>query len=129
MTHVPVAVAAPRRRFSISASWRQPLAVIGIVIAVAWILIAIFAPLIAPHDPLDQNAPPAQSPSWSYIYGTDELGRDVFSRVIYGSRVSLPIALILVFLAMVIGTTIGAVAGYFRGPVDGVLMRLTDLVL
>jgi len=119
VTHVPVAVAAPRRRFSVSASWRQPLAIIGIVIAVAWILIAIFAPLIAPHDPLAQTAPPAQGPSGSYLFGTDALGRDVFSRVIYGSRVSLPIALILVFLAMVIGTTIGAVAGYFRGPSTG----------
>jgi ABC-type dipeptide/oligopeptide/nickel transport system permease subunit len=128
VTHVPVAVAAPRRRLSISAHWRQPLAIVGVVIAVAWVLIAIFAPLIAPHDPLAQTAAPAQSPSSSYLFGTDALGRDVFSRVIYGSRVSLPIALILVFLAMVIGTTVGAVAGYFRGPVDGILMRLTDLV-
>ncbi len=98
------------------------------MIAVLWIIIAIFAPLIAPHDPLAQNAVPAQSPSWSHLFGTDELGRDVFSRVIYGSRVSLPIALVLVGLAAAIGSTVGAVAGYFRGPVDGVLMRLTDLV-
>ena len=128
MTELSLEVAAPRRRFTISAAWRQPLAITGAVIAVAWILIAIFAPLIAPYDALAQNAVPAQSPSWSHLFGTDELGRDVFSRVIMGSRVSLPIALVLVLIAAAIGSTVGAVAGYFRGPVDGILMRLTDLV-
>jgi peptide/nickel transport system permease protein len=99
-----------------------------VIIALAWIVIAIFAPLIAPHDPLAQNAVPAQGPSWSHLFGTDELGRDVFSRVIYGSRVSLPIALVLVALATTNGSTVGAVAGYFRGVADGTLMRVADLV-
>jgi peptide/nickel transport system permease protein len=128
VTALGIDVPAPRRRFTVSAAWRQPLAITGAVIAVIWIVIAIFAPLIAPHDALAQNAVPAQSPSWSHLFGTDELGRDVFSRVIFGSRVSLPIALVLVGCAMVIGSTVGAIAGYLRGPVDGVLMRLTDLV-
>jgi ABC-type dipeptide/oligopeptide/nickel transport system permease subunit len=128
VTALGIEVAAPRRRFTVSAAWRQPLAITGAVIAVIWIVVAIFAPLIAPHDALAQNAVPAQSPSWSHLFGTDELGRDVFSRVIFGSRVSLPIALLLVGCAMVIGSTVGAIAGYLRGPVDGVLMRLTDLV-
>jgi ABC-type dipeptide/oligopeptide/nickel transport system permease subunit len=128
VTALGIDVQAPRRRFTVSAAWRQPLAITGAVIAVIWILIAIFAPLIAPHDALAQNAVPAQSPSWSHLFGTDELGRDVFSRVVFGSRVSLPIALVLVGCAMVIGSTVGAIAGYLRGPVDGVLMRLTDLV-
>ena len=127
MTDVVVEMKA-RRRLTLPTAWRQPLAIAGAVIAVLWIIIAIFAPLIAPHDPLAQNAVPAQSPSSSHLFGTDELGRDVFSRVIYGSRVSLPIALVLVGLAAAIGSTVGAVAGYLRGPVDGVLMRLTDLV-
>jgi peptide/nickel transport system permease protein len=109
-------------------AWRQPLAVVGTAIAIAWILVAIFAPLIAPHDPLAQNAAPAQSPSLQHLFGTDELGRDVLSRVIYGSRVSLPIALALVALAMTIGSVIGSIAGYFRGFADGVLMRAADLV-
>jgi ABC-type dipeptide/oligopeptide/nickel transport system permease subunit len=117
-----------RRRFSLAAEWRQPLAIAGIVIAILWILIAIFAPLIAPYGPLAQDAVPAQNPSWSHLFGTDELGRDVFSRVVYGSRVSLPIALVLVGLAAAIGSTVGAIAGYLRGPADGILMRLTDLV-
>jgi peptide/nickel transport system permease protein len=109
-------------------AWRQPLAVVGTAIAIAWIVVAIFAPLIAPHDPLAQNATPAQPPSLHHLFGTDELGRDVLSRVIYGSRVSLPIALALVALAMTIGSIVGSVAGYFRGLADGLLMRTTDLV-
>src|SRR5579885_995925 len=119
---------APRRRLNLPAAWRQPLAIAGAVIAFAWIVIAIFAPLIAPHDPLAQNAVASQGPSWHHLFGTDELGRDVFSRVVYGSRVSLPIALVLVALAATIGSTVGAVAGYFRGVADGALMRLADLV-
>jgi peptide/nickel transport system permease protein len=109
-------------------AWRQPLAVIGAAIAVAWLIVAIFAPYIAPYDPLAQIFPPAQSPSSAHLFGTDELGRDVLSRVIYGSRISVPIALLLVTLAAVIGGMIGGVAGYFRGVVDGVSMRLVDLV-
>jgi peptide/nickel transport system permease protein len=117
-----------RRRVRLPTAWRQPLAVAGTVIAAAWIVVAIFAPLIAPHDPLAQNAPPASSPSLHHLFGTDELGRDVLSRVVYGSRVSLPIALALVALAMIIGSVVGAAAGYFRGFADGLLMRLADLV-
>jgi peptide/nickel transport system permease protein len=128
MTEIAVEPHSARRRIHIPAAWRQPLAIVGVVIAVAWILIAIFAPLVAPHDPLEQTFTPAQSPTWSHLFGTDELGRDVFSRVIYGSRASLPIALVLVALAMTIGSLVGAVAGYFRGLTDGALMRLTDLV-
>jgi peptide/nickel transport system permease protein len=117
-----------RRRSRIRPTWRQPLAVAGAVIAVAWIVIAIFAPLIAPHDPLAQAFTPSQSPSLHHLFGTDELGRDVFSRVIYGSRVSVPIALLLVALAAAIGGLVGALAGYFRGLVDGAFMRAADLV-
>jgi peptide/nickel transport system permease protein len=118
----------PRTRAFLPASWREPLAITGAIIAVAWIVIAIFAPLIAPHDPLAQVFPPSQAPSLSHLFGTDELGRDVFSRVIYGSRVSIPIALLLVGLAATIGSAVGATAGYFRGVADGVLMRGADLV-
>jgi peptide/nickel transport system permease protein len=121
-------LAARLPRFGVHRTFKQPLALIGIAIAVTWALIAIFAPLIAPHDPLAQTFTPSQPPSGHHLFGTDELGRDVFSRVIYGSRVTLPIALLLVALAATIGGAIGAVAGYFRGPVDGTLMRAADLV-
>jgi peptide/nickel transport system permease protein len=109
-------------------AWRQPLAVAGCIIALTWIVVAIFAPLISPHDPLAQTFAPSQGPSAAHLFGTDELGRDVLSRVVHGSRVSVPIALLLVVLAASIGGLIGAVAGYFRGIVDGVFMRTADLV-
>ena len=107
---------------------RQPLAVIGIVVVAAWVFIAIFAPLIAPADPLAQTFTPNIGPSWSHVFGTDELGRDVFSCVLYGARVTLPIALLVVVCAATVGAIIGAISGYFRGPLDGLCMRSTDLV-
>jgi len=117
----------PERRLRLSVAWHQPLAVIGATIAIIWIVVAIFAPLIAPYGSLAQSPSLSQSPSLHHLFGTDELGRDVFSRVIYGSRVSLPIALLLVGMAALIGSAVGAVAGYFRGLVDGALMRAVDL--
>jgi peptide/nickel transport system permease protein len=116
-----------RRRGRLKPAWRQPLAVVGAVIAVGWLLVAIFAPFIAPHDPLAQIFPASQSPSSAHLFGTDELGRDVLSRVIYGSRISVPIALLLVTSAALIGGLIGGIAGYFRGLVDGASMRVVDL--
>jgi ABC-type dipeptide/oligopeptide/nickel transport system permease subunit len=110
------------------AARRQPLAAVGVTIALLWLLVAIFAPLVAPSNPLAQNFTPSQSPSLHHLFGTDELGRDVLSRVVYGSRVSIPIAVALVALAATIGGAVGAVAGYFRGIADGVLMRAADLV-
>jgi peptide/nickel transport system permease protein len=116
------------RQRRINPALRQPLAVVGALIAGAWVVVAIFAPLIAPANPLAQSFTPALGPSWQHLFGTDELGRDVLSRVIYGSRVTLPIGLILVIVSATIGGTIGAVAGYFRGPIDGLFMRAADLV-
>jgi peptide/nickel transport system permease protein len=117
-----------RARLRLPAAWRQPLAITGGVIAIVWVALALLAPLIAPHDPLGQEAAPSLSPSLHHLFGTDELGRDVLSRVLYGSRVSLPIALVLVALAMTIGSVVGAIAGYFGGLVDGLFMRGADLV-
>jgi peptide/nickel transport system permease protein len=128
MSELAIRVAGFARRDWVRAGRRQPLAAIGALIALAWILIAIFAPLIAPANPLAQNFAAQQSPSWHHLFGTDELGRDVLSRVIYGSRITVPIALLLVAFAATIGSAVGAVAGYFRGFVDGTLMRATDLV-
>jgi len=116
------------RRPRISAAWRQPLAIVGIVLAALWIAIAVFAPWLAPHDPLAQDLPPLLGPSGDYPFGTDELGRDVLSRVLWGARLSIPLALLLVGLALLIGATLGAIAGYFGGFVDGVVMRTVDLV-
>ena len=113
---------------SVPLVWRQPLAVVGLSVAAIWFALAVLAPLVAPHDPLGQDFRLFLPPSGSHPMGTDELGRDVLSRVIWGARLSIPLALTLVCLALAIGATIGAVAGYFGGWVDEVLMRLADLV-
>ncbi|TFV82106.1 ABC transporter permease [Microbacterium sp. dk485] len=124
---LPVRAARPRRR--LPAAWRTPLAIIGVVIAAAWIVVAVLAPWIAPHGPLAQDLPRLMPPSAESIMGTDANGRDVFSRLITGARTTIPLALILVVCALLIGTIIGAVAGYIGGWVDEVLMRITDMVM
>ncbi|HMI28522.1 MAG TPA: ABC transporter permease [Gaiellaceae bacterium] len=128
MSTIAFRMRSHRRAGRLRPAWRQPLALTGGVIAVGWLVVAIFAPLIAPYDPLAQNFPPAQGPTGAHLFGTDELGRDVLSRVIFGSRVSVPIALLLVTLAALIGGLVGGLAGYFRGIVDGASMRIVDLV-
>jgi len=107
---------------------RQPLTVTGATIALVWLLVAALAPLVAPHDPLEQAFTPFAPPSAEHLFGTDELGRDVFSRVVYGARISLPLGVLLVVLASTIGGVLGALAGYFRRWVDGAVMRTADLV-
>ncbi len=109
-------------------AWRQPLALVGLVLAAAWFAVALLAPLIAPHNPLGQDFGLYLPPSSGHPMGTDELGRDVLSRVLWGARLSIPLALTLVCLALAAGSTVGGLAGYFGGWVDEVLMRLADLV-
>jgi len=94
------------------------------------ILIAICAPFFAPYDPYLINLGERfLSPSQEHIFGTDEYGRDTLSRIIYGSRISLTIGLIPTFIAMIIGTALGLVSGYFGGKTDFVIMRFADVVL
>jgi peptide/nickel transport system permease protein len=128
VTTAPSRLRIPRRRAGIRPAWRQPLALAGAAIALAWLVIAIFAPLLAPSDPLAQGDVPFEPPSSEHPFGTDELGRDILSRVLYGARVSLPLALLLVALATAIGSVLGALAGYFRSWLDGLVMRAADLV-
>ncbi len=115
--------------FGKNSPWRQPLALIGVSLLTFWILVAIFAPLLAPDNPLTQDATILVHPSHAHLFGTDQVGRDILSRVIYGARVTLPLSLLLVFLSMAVGSAIGAVAGYFGGAIDSILMRFTDMVL
>lgn len=93
-----------------------------------WIAAAALAPWIAPFDPITPHANLLQAPSTQHLFGTDELGRDVFSRVLWGARVSLPLAAVLVVGLVAVGGTLGALAGYFGGMVDAGIMRLTDLI-
>lgn len=104
--------------------------ILGISILGSWLLIGIFAPLLAPYDPILQDAAVRlKPPSFDHPFGTDNFGRDVLSRVIWGARVDLQIATFGVVFAFIIGTTAGCVAGYFGGWIDIMLMRLIDIVL
>lgn len=110
---------------------RNPLAMLGLAIVVALVLAAIFAPLLAPADPLSQDLGKRLLPPGSpgFLLGSDELGRDIFSRLLYGARVTLYVVALVVVTAPVFGLVIGTVAGYAGGWVDTVLMRFTDVFL
>jgi peptide/nickel transport system permease protein len=101
----------------------------GAIIIGFWILCAIFGYRIAPHDPLDQSFPQLVGPSATYFFGTDQLGRDVFSRVLAGARDILLIVPAATLLGIVGGTIVGLISGYFRGRVDDVASRVVDAVL
>ncbi len=108
----------------------NPLALTGLAIVVILLLVAAFAPWIATHDPLVQNLDQRLlAPSAKHWFGTDALGRDIFSRIVHGTRVTLVIVLLVVISVGPIGLLIGTVAGYFGGWTDRVLMRITDIFL
>ena len=103
---------------------------LGIIICLFWILAAILAPVIAPYDPIVQDLTiRLQPPSGAHWFGTDNFGRDIFSRVIYGGRYSLLAGCLTVVIAGVIGTFYGAIAGYVGGIVDTVMMRISEMIL
>ncbi len=109
---------------------RNPLVTLGLVTAIAWLVIAFIAPQVAPFPPLKQDlvnrlAPPGEM----FSMGTDELGRDIFSRVLWGSRITIPAGLAVIIIGSSLGVIIGAVAGYAGGIVDELLMRLTELFM
>ncbi len=109
---------------------KSPLTILGLVLTVFLLMVAIFAPIISPYDPIKQDLKNRlQPPSWEHPFGTDQLGRDIFSRVVWGSRISLLIAVIVVAISFTVGTTIGIISGYFGGKVDEVLMRITDMFM
>ncbi len=109
----------------------NPMAMFGLVILGALLAIALFAPIISPHDPFAQDLAARLSPpgEGGYILGSDSLGRDILSRLIYGSRITLYIVALVALLAPIVGLFIGTAAGYLGGWVDVVLMRITDIFL
>jgi peptide/nickel transport system permease protein/dipeptide transport system permease protein len=120
----------------ISQLWRNKTAVAGLVIVTGFILMAIFAPFLSPHDPLatslyDQIKPPVwhETGHWKNILGTDELGRDTLSRIIYGARVSLTVAIVSVGIAFTLGTLLGCISGFYKGFWDSLIMRIMDMIL
>ncbi len=109
---------------------KSPLAMFGLFVAVLLVLTAIFADQIAPYGYARQNLMRAfEGPSKDFIFGTDEFGRDIFSRIVYGSRISLQVGFIAVGIAMFLGGLLGALAGYYSGRIDNVIMRAMDILL
>jgi ABC-type dipeptide/oligopeptide/nickel transport system permease subunit len=114
-------------------AWRRlrknKLAIAGLLVIILFSVIAIFAPIVAPHGLDDRDYDNiSKAPSSQYLMGTDNLGRDVLSRVIYGARVSLLVGVVAQFIVLAIGVPVGAIAGYFGGKTDMVLMRLVDVM-
>jgi len=124
----------PNRRFF--AVWcafkKNRLAMLAGIIIIIMILVALFAPLLATHDPFDINLEREfirQPPSGDYLLGTDYLGRDIYSRLLFGARVSLMVGFITMFISVVIGSVYGALSGYYGGWLDSLMMRMVDILL
>lgn len=99
----------------------------GLIILTIFVVIAVFAPLIAPYDPNDMEYEMIESPSWQHPLGTDDLGRDLLTRIMYGTRISLFIGIVTVAVALVIGGFLGLIGGYYGGWLDYIIMRYIDL--
>ncbi|GAB5493130.1 MAG: ABC transporter permease [Phototrophicaceae bacterium] len=109
---------------------RNPVVLLGMFVVLFWIIMSLLAPVIAPSDPLAQDVSGRlTAPGSDYFMGSDELGRDIFSRVLYGGRITLPAALAVVVVDGILGTIIGAVAGFVGGFWDEVMMRVTELFM
>lgn len=109
---------------------QSPLNLVGVVLIAVFLFLVAFGSLLAPHDPVQPNvAVKLQPPSSTYWFGTDELGRDILSRVMSGAKYSLGVAFIILSIAVLVGTIVGLIAGYAGGIVDELLMRVTDLFL
>ncbi|MFC1978598.1 ABC transporter permease [Chloroflexota bacterium] len=109
---------------------RRKVTIFSVVVITICIIVAIFAPLIAPYSPYDQELSRSlDTPSWQYLLGNDKYGRDILSRLIYGSRLSLAISFVAVGFGGTLGTTLGVVSGYFGGWTDAIIMRVVDAFL
>lgn len=119
-----------RRRSAAARALGNPLSLAGVVLIGGLIVIAVIAPFIAPYDPIQTDlASRLAAPSRAHPFGTDQLGRDILSRVLYGTRISLRIAILTAVIATLIGAPLGIVTGYFRGRLDDLLMRVTDMFM
>ena len=108
----------------------NPMTVAGLLVVLGLMLVALFAPLIATHDPLSQDLAQAlQAPGSAHWFGTDEYGRDVFSRLVHGSRISLYIIALVTVIVGPVGLAVGSISGYFGGWVDDLFMRITDIFI
>jgi peptide/nickel transport system permease protein len=126
----PLSPRARRRRLLRRRFFRRPLAIAGLVVSLTFAIVAMFAPQIAPYNysKLDVTAPLAH-PSHQHLLGTDSLGHDILSQIIFGARASMEAGVLSTLLAIAIAVPIGLVAGYYRGWIDTVIARLTDVLL
>jgi len=108
---------------------KNKLAIFGLVILSTLVLLAVFAPIFAPYDPNAILEDHIASPSMKHLFGTDDLGRDILSRLLYGGRVSLSVAVIAVAVSLTIGILLGCASGYYGGILDEIIMRFTDIML
>ncbi|UCG67369.1 MAG: ABC transporter permease [Deltaproteobacteria bacterium] len=114
----------------VHATKKSPLTIVGLSLVVALVLVAILAPYIAPHDPIAMHLENRlASPSMSHLLGTDELGRDILSRIIYGTGVALKIMIIVLMIDLPLGVLLGIIAGYFGGWIDEAIMRVADIFM
>ena len=119
-----------RLRKALRVLWRNPMVLIGLVILVAWVFIALFAPVIAPTSPIHQNIMERLTgPNSAHWFGTDELGRDIFTRVLYGGRITMPAGVLVIVIGCTLGMVVGAVAGYVGGSWDELIMRISELFM
>ena len=122
-------VTVPRRRAWISKELRRPTIVAGALVAIAWLVVVLTVSWWAPYGPLESVGKRLQAPSRAHWLGTDALSRDVFTRVLYGARQTLPISVAVIISAVTIGALLGSIAGYVGGWVDAIIMRLVDVTV
>jgi peptide/nickel transport system permease protein len=128
-TPLPVAIAT--RPVGLGRAWRRwrnPIGLVGAVVILITVLLAVAAPLVAPFEPSSQAHKRLLAPGAPYVMGTDELGRDTFSRIVFGARVSLQVGALAVTIALALGTSLGLLGGFYGGRLDDVLMRVVDIM-
>ncbi|MBZ9719918.1 ABC transporter permease [Mesorhizobium sp. AD1-1] len=116
---------SPRLRRALS----EPATSIGVILVIAHLLMALLSPFIAPYDTSAMVGAPLQRPSWEFLMGTDQIGRDYFSRIVAGGRIALFVSFLGVSISLVVGTVLGIIAGYIGGRTDEVIMRIVDAMM
>lgn len=129
--HLDTGTQRSLRRDALRRMFRAPVTVVGAFIIIVMLGSALFAPQVAPYDPIkgDINTQYVKPPSLQHLFGTDDVGRDILSRVIYGARISLSVALVAEILGLSIGTVLGLITGYYGGWLDTIIMRIVDVFL
>ncbi len=134
--NAPVSIVRERSALTWGSVWKYRAGVIGLLTVLAMCAVAIFAPYVAPHDPYDQEVtgrlrPPAwmEKGSSNHLLGTDPVGRDILSRIIYGSRISLATGAVSVVISVVIGVALGLIAGYYGGKADSIITNLVNVMM